>query len=83
MGRFTEEDLKKSQREPRDEYGVKILNTSYDIDSICLLVTFKDPNMQPSHLSQQRLSYWHDYRTCMTDPKGSFVSVLKMLRAKN
>jgi len=33
MGRFTEDDLKKSQNEPRDEFGVKILNTFYDDES--------------------------------------------------
>jgi len=33
MGRYTEEDLKKSQKEPRDELGVKVLNTFYDLDS--------------------------------------------------
>lgn len=33
MGRFTEEDLKKSQREPRDEFGIKILDTFYDMES--------------------------------------------------
>jgi hypothetical protein len=30
MGGFTEDDLKKSQKEPRDELGIKILNTFYD-----------------------------------------------------
>lgn len=33
MGRFTEDDLKKGQEEPRDEFGVKILNTFYDYES--------------------------------------------------
>ena len=33
MGRFTEDDLKKSQNESRDEFGVKILNTFYDNES--------------------------------------------------
>jgi hypothetical protein len=33
MGRYTEDDLKKSQREPRDEFGVKVLNIFYDITS--------------------------------------------------
>jgi hypothetical protein len=40
MGGYTEDDLKKSQKEPRDEFGVKILNVFYDIDSgmvFCLL----------------------------------------------
>lgn len=40
MGRYTEDDLKKSQRESRDEFGVKVLNTFYDVDSgmmFCLL----------------------------------------------
>lgn len=40
MSRYTEDDLKKGQNEPRDEFGVKILNTFYDIDSgvmFCLL----------------------------------------------
>jgi hypothetical protein len=32
MGRYTEDDLKKSQEVPRDEFGVKILNVFYDID---------------------------------------------------
>jgi hypothetical protein len=33
LGRFTEDDLKKAQKEPRDEYGVKVLNTFYDVES--------------------------------------------------
>ena len=40
MGRYTEDDLKKSQNESRDEFGVKVLNTFYDMDSgmmFCLL----------------------------------------------
>jgi hypothetical protein len=31
MGAFTEDDLKKSQKEPRDEFGVRVLNIFYDI----------------------------------------------------
>jgi hypothetical protein len=40
MGKYTEDDLKKSQNEPRDEFGVKVLNTFYDMDTgmmFCLL----------------------------------------------
>jgi hypothetical protein len=40
MGKYTEDDLKKSQKEHRDEFGVKILNIFYDMDSgmiFCLL----------------------------------------------
>lgn len=40
MRGFIEDDLKKSQKEPRDELGVKILNIFYDLDSgtmFCLL----------------------------------------------
>jgi hypothetical protein len=33
MGKFTEDDLKKSQMEPRDEFGVRVLNIFYDMDS--------------------------------------------------
>ena len=33
MGKYTEDDLKKSQKAPRDEFGVKILNIFYDVDS--------------------------------------------------
>jgi Protein of unknown function (DUF4242) len=33
LGRFTEDDLKKAQKEPRDDYGVKVLNTFYDVES--------------------------------------------------
>ena len=33
MSRYTEDDLKKSQKDPRDEFGVKVLNTFYDLDS--------------------------------------------------
>lgn len=32
MGKYTEDDLKKSQKEHRDEFGVKILNIFYDMD---------------------------------------------------
>jgi Protein of unknown function (DUF4242) len=40
MSKFTEDDLNKGQKEPRDELGVKVLNIFYDIDSgmmFCLL----------------------------------------------
>ena len=40
IGKYTEEDLKRSQKEPRDEFGVKVLNIFYDMDSgmiFCLL----------------------------------------------
>ena len=33
MGRYTEDDLKKGQNEPRNELGVKVLNIFYDTDS--------------------------------------------------
>ena len=33
MGKYTEDDLKKSQNEPRNDLGVKVLNTFYDLDS--------------------------------------------------
>jgi len=33
MGKYTEVDLKTSQKEPRNELGVKVLNTFYDLDS--------------------------------------------------
>lgn len=33
MGRYDEDDLKKSQKEPRNELGVKVINTFYDLDS--------------------------------------------------
>ena len=33
MGNYTEDDLKKGQNKPRDEFGVKTLNTFYDPDS--------------------------------------------------
>lgn len=40
IGRYTKDDLKKSQREPRDEFGVKMLNIYYDVHPgmiFCLL----------------------------------------------
>lgn len=33
MGKYTEDDLKTRQKEPRNELGVKVLNTFYDLDS--------------------------------------------------
>jgi hypothetical protein len=40
IGGYTEDDLKKDQMEPRDEFGVKTINIFYDMDSgtvFCLL----------------------------------------------
>ena len=40
MGGYTDDDLKKSQKEPRDEFGVKVLNIFYDTESgmiFCLI----------------------------------------------
>jgi hypothetical protein len=33
MGRYNEDDLKKSLKEPRNELGGKVLNTFHDLDS--------------------------------------------------
>jgi hypothetical protein len=44
MGGFTEDDLKKSQKEPRDELGVKVLNTFYDSDSGTMFCLLDAPN---------------------------------------
>ena len=33
MGRYNEDNLKKSLKEPRNELEVKVLNTFYDLDS--------------------------------------------------
>jgi hypothetical protein len=33
IGKYTEEDLKKSQNEPADEFAVRVLNIFYDMDS--------------------------------------------------
>jgi uncharacterized protein DUF4242 len=33
MGRYTEDDLRKSQKEPRNELGVEVINTFYDLNS--------------------------------------------------
>jgi hypothetical protein len=44
MGRYTEEDLKKSQKEPRDELGVNVLNTFYDLDSGMMFCLVDAPN---------------------------------------
>jgi hypothetical protein len=40
MGIYNEDDLKKSLKGPRNELGVKVLNTFYDLDSgmmFCLI----------------------------------------------
>lgn len=44
MGRFTEENLRKSQNEPRDEFGVRLLNTFYDMDSGMMFCLFDAPD---------------------------------------
>jgi hypothetical protein len=33
MGKYTEDDLKKGQNEPRNEFGVRVMNIFYDMDS--------------------------------------------------
>ena len=40
MGKYTEDDLKKSQKELRDEFGVRVLNILYDMGTgmiFCLI----------------------------------------------
>jgi hypothetical protein len=44
MGRYTEDDLKKSQKEPRDEFGVKILNIFYDMEFGTMFCLLDPPN---------------------------------------
>lgn len=44
MGIYKEDVLKKSQKEPRDEFGVKTLNTFYDSDSGTMFCLFDTPD---------------------------------------
>jgi hypothetical protein len=44
MGRYNEDDLKKSLKEPRNELGVKVLNTFYDLDSGTMFCLVDAPN---------------------------------------
>ena len=44
MGRYTEDDLRRSQNEPKDELGVKVLNIFYDIDSCMIFCLLDAPN---------------------------------------
>jgi hypothetical protein len=44
MGRYNEDDLKRSQKEPRDELGVKVLNTFYDLDSGMMFCLVEAPD---------------------------------------
>lgn len=46
LGRITEDDLKKAQEEPRDEYGVKVLNAFYDLDSGMLFCLIDSSNRE-------------------------------------
>jgi Protein of unknown function (DUF4242) len=54
MGRYNEDDLKKSLKEPRNELGVKVLNTFYDLDSgmMFCLVDAPDRNAVERHHSK-------------------------------
>jgi hypothetical protein len=56
-GRFTEDDLKKSQT--RDEFGVKILNTFYDMESgmMFCLVDAPDRDALEKHHSKFGMKY--------------------------
>ena len=44
MGRSIEYDLRKSQKEPRDEVGVNILNAFYDAESGMMFCLVDAPN---------------------------------------
>ena len=33
MGKYTEDDLKRGQNERRDEFGIKVIDVFYDMDS--------------------------------------------------
>jgi hypothetical protein len=44
LGKFTEDELKKVQEMPRDEYGVKTLNTFYDIESGVMFCLVDSPD---------------------------------------
>ena len=44
MGRYNEDDLKKSLKEPRNELGVKVLNTFYDLDSSMMFCLVDAPD---------------------------------------
>jgi hypothetical protein len=52
IGRFTEDDLKKGQNESRGEYGVKVLNTFYDMESgmfFCLVDASDRDSVEEHH----------------------------------
>jgi hypothetical protein len=52
MGRYNEDDLKKSLKEPRNELGVKVLNTFYDLDSGMMFCLVDAPETQLKDIIQ-------------------------------
>jgi hypothetical protein len=59
IGKYTEDDLKQSQKEPRDESGVEVLNTFYDMDSgtMFCLVDARDRLAVERHHSKFGMKY--------------------------
>ena len=61
MGNLDEKDLRKFQLEPRDEYGVKTLNTFYDVESgmmFCLLDAPDKKAVELHHLKARLKCDW-------------------------
>ena len=75
MGRYTEDDSKKSQEDPRDEFGVKILNTFYDMDSGMMfgLVDAPDRNAVEKHHYKFKILENH-FITMLTSVVQSFCA---------
>lgn len=50
MGNLNKKDLQKFQLEPRDEYGVKTINTFYDVESGMMFCLLDAPDKQAVEL---------------------------------
>ena len=81
IGRYTEDDLRKSQNEPRDEFGVKVLNIFYDIDAGMIFCLLDAPNRYAVEKHHFKLGVKCDWITAvkMTSEsyKGSDLAVSK------
>jgi hypothetical protein len=61
MGGYTEDDLKKSRNETGEEFGVKVLNPFYDLDSgtsFCLLAAPDRYTMEKHHYKFRTKCNW-------------------------
>jgi hypothetical protein len=67
LDKFTEDDLKKDQDAPRDEYGVKTLNIFYAMESGIIFCLVDAPNRDAVEMHHSKVGIKRSWITSKDD----------------